>query len=178
MPYSIRGLKYVSMNKAGLLQIPMMVVESNSLLEIRDCLVRSSRAAADSVGNGGMIGDNGKSDDWSEWTFKERSNSFIKDKSEHDSFDLKRESFGGSDLEDIAVWINGSSMTENCPKGENQTFNGIGMFSSCVFHNFYQVARGGVNATLSLQKCVIKETRSHGIHLVNPSATMIDRCSF
>ena len=39
MPYSMRGLQYVSMNK-GILSMPMMVIENESVLELRDCMVR------------------------------------------------------------------------------------------------------------------------------------------
>jgi hypothetical protein len=116
MPYSMRGLKYVTVNKGGLLQIPFMIIENESMLEVRDCLVRSSRS--NEGGNGGTLADN-KSDDRSEWTLKERSNSYIKDKSEHESLDMRRESYGGSDIEDVAIWINGVSMSDTCPKGSN-----------------------------------------------------------
>ena len=46
---------------------------------------------------------------------------------------------------------------------------------SCIFHNFYNVVRGGVNSTVVVQKCVIKETKSHAFHLANPKAVLIDR---
>ncbi len=39
MPYSMRGIGYVTMNK-GILSMPMMVIENDSVLELRDCMVR------------------------------------------------------------------------------------------------------------------------------------------
>jgi len=142
MPYSMRGLKYVTMNK-GILSMPMMVIENDSVLEFRDCMVRSSRSHD---GYGG-VGD-GKSDDRSEWTMKDRSNSFIDEKRDRDSLSGRRNSLSNGDLEDIAIWINGESLSDN--KGVNQSFNGIGLFTSVIFHNFHVLTRCGINATLSL----------------------------
>lgn len=67
----MRGLKYVSLKNGGAAMIlPMIVVETDSCLEMRDCLVRSSRNE-----NGGPNDD--ASDDRSEWTLKDRSGSFL-----------------------------------------------------------------------------------------------------
>ena len=142
MPYSMKGLKYVSMSK-GILSMPMMVIENESVLELRDCMVRSSRA--DGPGHG-----DGKSDDRSEWTLKDRSNSFIDEKRDRESLTARRNSLSNGDLEDIAIWINGESITDTNPKGNSQSFTGIGLFTSVIFHNFHVVTRCGINSTLSL----------------------------
>jgi hypothetical protein len=142
MPYSMRGLKYVSMNK-GVLSMPMLVVENSSVLEMRDCMVRSSR----STDGQGM---HGGGDDRSEWTLKDRSNSFVDEKRERDSLSGRRNSLSSGDLEDIAIWINGESLSDSCQKGINQSFTGIGLFTSVIFHNFHVVTRCGINSTLSL----------------------------
>ena len=73
MPYSMRGLRYISMNK-GILTMPMIAIENDSIFEMRDCMVRSSRTAE--VGSGL----DGKSQERSEWTLKQRSNSFMDEK--------------------------------------------------------------------------------------------------
>lgn len=111
MPYSMRGLKYITMNK-GILSMPMMVIENDSVLEFRDCMVRSSRSQD---GYGGL-GD-GKSDDRSEWDMKDRSNSFVDEKRERESLSGRRNSLSNGDLEDIAIWINGESLSDT--KGVN-----------------------------------------------------------
>jgi hypothetical protein len=116
MPYSMKGLKYVTMNK-GILSMPMMVVENESVLELRDCMVRSSRSQ-DGNGGGGGLGD-GKSDDRSEWTMKDRSNSFIDEKRDRESLTGRRNSLNNGDLEDIGIWINGESLSDTNPKGNN-----------------------------------------------------------
>jgi len=46
---------------------------------------------------------------------------------------------------------------------------------SCIFHNFFSVIRAGVNSTLAIQKCVVKETKYHAFHIVNPRALLFDR---
>ena len=111
MPYSMRGLKYITMNK-GILSMPMMVIENDSVLEFRDCMVRSSRSQD---GYGGL-GD-GKSDDRSEWDLKDRSNSFVDEKRDRESLTGRRNSLSNGDLEDIAIWINGESLSDT--KGVN-----------------------------------------------------------
>lgn len=109
----MRGLKYVTMNK-GILSMPMMVIENESVLEFRDCMVRSSRTSEGPGGHG-----DGKSEDRSEWTLKDRSNSFVDEKRERDSLTGRRNSLSSGDLEDIAIWINGESISESNPKGIN-----------------------------------------------------------
>lgn len=51
------------------------------------------------------------------------------------------------------------------------------LVTSCIFHNFNNVVRAGVNATMAFQKSVIKDSKGHSIHCVNPKAIMVDRCS-
>lgn len=110
MPYSMRGLKYVTMNK-GILSMPMMVIENDSVLELRDCMVRSNRTMEGTTGHG-----EGKGDDRSEWTLKDRSNSFVDEKRERDSLTGRRNSLSNGDLEDIAIWINGESISDSNPR--------------------------------------------------------------
>ena len=43
VPYSMRGLKYVCAKNSQVMVVPMFVVESETRLEIHDCLIRSSR---------------------------------------------------------------------------------------------------------------------------------------
>lgn len=42
IPFSMRGLKYVQLTK-GSMMVPMIVIENDSLLEIRDSLIRANR---------------------------------------------------------------------------------------------------------------------------------------
>lgn len=42
MPYSMRGLKYVQASRSNVV-FPLIVVENDSILELRDGLIRSSR---------------------------------------------------------------------------------------------------------------------------------------
>jgi hypothetical protein len=106
----------------------------------------------------------GKSEGRSEWTLKDRSNSFVDEKRDRaDSLTRRRDSLSSGDVEDIAVWINGESMTDMCQRGVHQSFNGMGMFTSVIFHNFHVFMRCGVNSTLSMQKCVLKDNRSIAI---------------
>ncbi len=59
----------------------------------------------------------GKTDERSEWTLKDRSNSFVDEKRERDSMTGRRNSLSNGDLEDIAIWINGESISDSNPKG-------------------------------------------------------------
>lgn len=68
-------------------------------------------------------------------------------------------------------------MNDGCKKGFNQEISSMILISSCIFHNFFTVYKGGINATATFQKCVIKDTRSHAMYTVNPKALFIDRCS-
>jgi hypothetical protein len=56
----MRGLKYVTVSKSSIL-MPLIILENDSKLELRDSLIRSSR------------NDNDQSLDKSEWTLKEKS---------------------------------------------------------------------------------------------------------
>jgi hypothetical protein len=71
-------------------------------------MVRSTRTTE--AGNG--------TDGKTERMLNDRSNSFMDEKRERaDSNNYRRESLSSGDLEDIAIWINGDSMTDQCPKG-------------------------------------------------------------
>jgi hypothetical protein len=80
----------------------MIVVEHESCLEMRDCLVRSSRH----YGNEDASLSEGKSD----WTLRDRSNSLLANNFIRDT---KRDSIiPGSEIEDIAIWVNGDNLTD------------------------------------------------------------------
>ena len=89
--------------------VPMFVVESETKLEVHDCLIRSSRLD-------GREGEMSKSgDDRSDWTLKDKSDSLIFGQSKRDSTS-KRENYLGCDIEDICIWLNGDSMTDSNTK--------------------------------------------------------------
>lgn len=69
MPYSMRGLKYVQASRSNVV-FPLIVVENDSILELRDGLIRSSRHENNNP-------DQSKSDDRSDWTLRDRSASFL-----------------------------------------------------------------------------------------------------
>ena len=62
-------------------------------------------------------------------------------------------------------------------KSSNLDYNSIVLVSSCIFHNFTSVCRAGINATVAIQKSVVKENKGNAFHCVNPKAVMIDRCN-
>ena len=105
----MRGLKYVTLKNNAVMVVPMIVVESETSLEIHDCLIRSSKTD----GKDGELSKSG--DDKSDWTFKDRSGSFMIGQSKRDS--TKRESLLGVDVEDICLWLNGDSISDSCPRG-------------------------------------------------------------
>lgn len=156
----MKGLKYAQANKNHI-TLPLIVIENGSIFELRDSLLKSSRNDTDSSQ------DNNKCD----WTMKDKSASVASiNESVDDSMIL-------NEIEEVCIWVNGSSMNESCNKGFNQEINSMILITSCIFHNFFNVYKGGVNATATFQKCVIKDTRSHSMHAVNPKALFIDRCS-
>jgi hypothetical protein len=136
----MRGLKYVTIKNNSVMIVPMFVIESETNLQIHDCLLRSSITD----GREGELSKSG--DDRSDWTLKDRSGSFIIGQSKRDS--SKRESYLGVDVEDVCFWLNGDNLSDLSPKGFSQDFTGQGLLMSCIFHNFYNVVRAGVNSTI------------------------------
>jgi hypothetical protein len=116
IPYSMRGLKYVTLKNNSVLVVPMVVVESETNIEIHDCLIRSSKLD----GKDAEVTKNGE--DKSDWTLKDPTESFTIGQSKRDS--SKRESYLGVDMEDICFWLNGDSVTNSCPKGYTQDYSG------------------------------------------------------
>ena len=105
IPYSMRGLKYVTLKNNQVMVVPMFVIESETSLEIHDCLIRSTKTD-------GKEGEMSKSaEDRSDWTLKDHSASFVIGQSKRDSTS-KRESFLGCDIEDVCLWVNGESMND------------------------------------------------------------------
>jgi hypothetical protein len=105
---------------------------------MHDCLIRSARL------DGKDMELSKSGEEKSDWTFKD---SFNNGQSKPDSTS-KRESYLGCEIEDICVWLNGESMNDSCAKGFSQDYTGQGLFMSCIFHNFFNVIRAGVNSTL------------------------------
>lgn len=79
------------------------------------------------------------------------------------------------DIDDICIWVNAENMTDNGSAGLD--FRQSVLVTSSIFYNFGSVLRAGVNCTIALQKCLLKDCTSNTVHAVNPKALIIDRCS-
>ena len=115
LPFSMRGLKYAQITRNNVI-MPLIIVENESMFEVRDSLLRQSRTDHSNI-------DLSKAEDKSDWTIKDKSlGSFIG--IQRDSLgNNRRESYGGNDVEDVCLWINGESITESGSKGINQDIN-------------------------------------------------------
>lgn len=51
------------------------------------------------------------------------------------------------------------------------------IIKSCIFYNFYDQCRVGVNSTLSLEKCHLSEARNNSIHATNPKSIKVINCT-
>ena len=79
----------------------------------------------------------------------------------------------------MCLWVNGEAMSEEL-KGGSSTVLGLDqsvLITSCIFYNFSNVCRAGINSSIVIQKSLIKDSLAVAIHSVNPKALMIDRCS-
>ena len=45
--------------------------------------------------------------------------------------------------------------------------------SSCIFYNFYDQVRAGINSKVLIEKCHFSECRNNSIYLVNPVSALI-----
>jgi hypothetical protein len=86
--------------------VPMLVIESETKVEMHDCLIRSSRLD----GKDGEMSKTG--DDKSDWTLKDRSESMINGQSKRESTS-KRENYLGCEIEDICIWLNADCMSDS-----------------------------------------------------------------
>ena len=48
---------------------------------------------------------------------------------------------------------------------------------SCIFYNFYNQIRAGLNSTIIIEKCHLSECRNNAVHAVNPKVFKIINCT-
>ena len=93
-------------------------------------------------------------------------------------------------MEEVGFWVNGDNMndkkmndldgdqrdlvTSNWNQEENKTQV---LIKSCIFYNFFDQVRVGVDSSLYMEKCHLSEPRNNAVHAVNPKALRISNCS-
>lgn len=50
------------------------------------------------------------------------------------------------------------------------------MVKSCIFYNFFDQCRIGLNGTISLEKCHLSEARNSAIYAINPKNLKVKNC--
>lgn len=71
------------------------------------------------------------------------------------------------DFEDICFWVNGSGYKKFITKN-SMRFNSSLVVSCCNISGFFECCRGGVNASISIEKCYIGACSSNAISIMNP----------
>lgn len=85
------------------------------------------------------------------------------------------------ELEEIGFWISGNikqvddERVNSSSDIEENTATAI--IKSCIFYNFYDQCRVGVDSTLIMEKCHMSECRSNSIHAINPKILKISNCT-
>ena len=76
------------------------------------------------------------------------------------------------EIEDIGFWVNGDFLYEYQIKTkemkEMEQNTSIVVIKSCIFFNFFDQIRAGLNSTVMLEKCHLSEAKNHGLYCVNP----------
>ena len=83
-------------------------------------------------------------------------------------------------MEEVGFWLNGYHMSDHCTildTEASQQFTGVAMVKSCIFYNFFDQCRLGVNGTLIMEKCHMSECRSYALHAVNPKTVKVLTCT-
>lgn len=121
------SLKYFNELSDKLLYLPLLVVEDETHVEVRDCYLRSMRKDQKLEGQSPK--------------------------------ELRLE------MEEFGFYINGSKVSE---EHFQNRFQGSLYLKSCIFYNFFDSIRSGVNASVNIVKCHLSECRNNSIYAVNP----------
>ena len=144
---------------------PMIVVEEESSLEVRDCYLRSIRK------------DNPPPLPQSDDSNYQMVNEMLKTQ-------LSCEEIGI--FTEPVTW-NESSTTYNhktgvhrdvLTVGEERKRNAKVYIKSCIFFNFYDQVRLGVDTSVFLERCHMSEARNNAVHALNPCILKIEGCNF
>jgi len=116
------SLKYFRAEEGGKLVLPLLVVEDNTHVEVRDCYLRSMKKSSQSQGP-----------------------------------PLHMEEYG--------FCLNLDSFFQNAC---NEDYEASLFLKSCIFYNFHDSVRAGVNSAVHLEKCHMSECRNNAVYALNP----------
>lgn len=81
------------------------------------------------------------------------------------------------EVEEIGFWVNGDYIFGyqlNMAEMINEENNNADLrISSCIFYNFFDQVRAGLNSKILIEKCHFSECRNNSIYLVNPCSALI-----
>jgi len=63
------------------------------------------------------------------------------------------------------------------PGSEEEERSGVGLIKSCIFYNFFDQCRAGINSGLWFERCHLSEARNCSIHAVNPKVIKVLNCT-
>jgi hypothetical protein len=125
-------LKYFNLNK-NLLQLPLLVIENQTHVEVRDCYLRSMKK--ETTLNSGSAPAN-------------------------------------LEMEECGFFLNGQDIYQ-LNQANSKSYEGSIYLKSCIFYNFYDSIRCGVNGAVHLDKSHLSECRNNSLHAVNPKAVKV-----
>jgi len=78
------------------------------------------------------------------------------------------------EVHEICFWLNGDAKLErNLLKQACVDYDSSLYMKSCIVSGFFDIVRGGINASVAIEKCYLADSYNNIIQMVNPRVLKI-----